>query len=214
MDSISERMRGGAALIALVAWAGLALQFQSSLVEVGSLGATAWILLRFFTVITNLVVAIVFTGVALGRARFAAPRLLGGVCLAIMLVGVVYNLLLRGLAQLSGGAWVADLLMHQVTPVACVLFWLAFAPKGGFRGRDPLVWALFPLAYFVYALARGSVEGIYAYPFLDVGRIGWTHTLVNGAAIAAGFILTGYLMVWLDGRLARRAVAVGGVTRA
>ena len=73
------------------------------------------------------------------------------------------------------------------------------------RRRDPLIWAVFPLAYFPYALARGALEGIYAYPFMDVGQIGWARIGGNALVIGVAFIAVGYVVVWLDGRLARRA---------
>ena len=79
------------------------------------LGATLWVLARFFTIITNLLLAVVMTGVAVGRK--VSPFLLGGVTLAILLVGVVYATLLQGLHQLQGGALVADVLLHKASPV-------------------------------------------------------------------------------------------------
>jgi hypothetical protein len=205
MGVFSRTARMLAALIALAAWIGLAVQFDATLARSGSVGAAVWILLRYFTVITNLLLAVVFTGIALGRPRFGAPLLLGGVTLAILLVGVVYGLLLRGLVELSGGAKLADLLLHHATPILAPLFWLGYAPKGALRRRDPLLWALFPLAYFAYALVRGAGGGAYAYPFMDVAQIGWMRTGVNAAVIALGFIMAGYIVLWLDGRLARRA---------
>lgn len=203
MAPASRAARGLAGAIALLAWIGLSVQFAASFGRVGSPVGAAWVMLRYFTVITNLLLALVLTGVALGRPGAGAPRVVGGVTLAILLVGVVYNLLLRDLLDLSGGAKVADILLHQVTPVLGVLFWLAYAPKGALRLADPVIWAAFPLVYFAYALARGATEGVYAYPFMDVSRIGWAATGVNAFAIAAGFLVAGYVVVWLDGRLAR-----------
>lgn len=199
--------RGAAAAIALVAWVGLAVQFDASLALSGSAGAALWAMLRYFTVIANILLASVFTGLALGRSGSKTALLLGGATLAIVLVGVVYGLLLRGLVELSGGARIADLLLHHVTPVLAPLFWLAYAPRGALRRRDPLIWALCPLAYFVYAMARGAIEGVYAYPFMDVGKIGWAQTGLIAVIIALCFLAAGYGLLWLDGRLARR---VGG----
>jgi len=193
-----------AALVALVTSAGLALQFDVSLARTGSAFAAIWVLVRYFTIITNGIVAIVFAGVALDRSRFALPSLLGGVTLAILLVGVVYNLLLRNLVELSGGAQLADLLLHQATPVLAALFWLVCVPKGALRVHDPFLWALYPLAYFAYAMTRGRVDGVYAYPFIDVGHLGLARTTGNAALIALGFIGAGMAMVWSDARLARR----------
>ena len=190
--------RIAAALIALVGWAGLAVQFSATYSANGSVAETIWILARFFTVLTNLVVAATFTAIALGRT--VSPFVMGGVTVAIALVGAVYMLLLRGLVELSGGALLADLLLHKVVPLLVPIFWLLAAPKGGLRWRDPWLWALYPLLYFAYAIARGLSGDRYPYPFMDVGEIGWLQTLVNAAAIASAFVIASYALVWLDGR--------------
>lgn len=205
MSSLSGTGRGAAALAALAAWVGLAVQLNASSILTGSMGAAAWVMLRYFTVITNLALAVIFTGVAFGRPAYGVPTLLGGVTLSILLVGVVYFLLLRGLVELSGGARAADVLLHQVTPILGSLFWLACVPKGLLRSRDPWLWAAFPLAYLVYALVRGGLDGAYAYPFIDVAQLGWAQTGFNAAAIALSFILAGHAIVWLDAWLAHRA---------
>jgi uncharacterized membrane protein len=46
--------RAAAALIAAVCWIGLVVQFSATYGRTGDLLGTLWILLRFFTVITNL----------------------------------------------------------------------------------------------------------------------------------------------------------------
>jgi hypothetical protein len=202
--SFSHNARGFAGLIALVAWVGLVVQFDASSVQAGSrLGAVS-AMLRYFTVLTNLALAVMFTSVALDRMIFATPSLLGGATLAIALVGVVFTVLLRGSIELSGGAKLANFLLHYATPILTPLFWLGYAPKGLLDRRDPWLWMAFPLAYFMYALVRGGIEGFYAYPFMDVGRIGWMRTGINVAVIALGFVLAGQIMLWLDGRLTPR----------
>jgi hypothetical protein len=90
-----------------------------------------------------------------------------------------------------------------VTPILVPLFWLVFAPKGRLTFRDPWIWAILPLVYFIYALVRGTLGGRYAYPFMDVAQLGWPQTLINGALIALGFVATGFALVWLDGVMAR-----------
>jgi hypothetical protein len=194
--------RAAAALIALVAWVGLAVQFNATLAHSGSILGTIWILLRFFTVITNLLLALTMTGIALGWRVNGVW--LGGVTIAILLVGVVYAVLLRGLVELSGGALLADALLHKVTPVLAGLYWLFFAPRGGLRWTDAVRWSLYPLGYFAYALVRGSLEGRYAYPFMDVGKIGAAQTALNALAIAAAFVVAGLGLVSLDRALAAR----------
>lgn len=202
---MSRTARIMAAVIALVALTGFAVQFHASLVRLNSIAETTWVVLRYFTIIANLLVAGVFAGIAAGRASFAAPALLGGVTLAILLVGVVYGLLLNGLLELSGGDKLADLLLHKVTPVLVPFWWLAFAPKGLLSSRDPWRWTTLPVIYLAYALARGALEGVYAYPFMDVPKIGWLRTEANALLMGVGFLAAGYGLVWLDRLIGRRA---------
>ncbi len=193
--------RIAAALIALVCWAGIALQFSATYANQHDVLLTLWVLARFFTIISNLAVAIAMTRLSLG-AR-VSPFVLGGLTLAILLVGIVYLILLRGLHPLSGAALLANHLLHYVSPVAMAAYWLLFVPHGRLRWSAPLLWMLFPLTYFIYAIARGEIDGRYPYPFLDAGKIGLGQTVINGLAIAAGFIPFGLAVVWLDRRLGR-----------
>jgi len=210
MAAIGKAGRGAAAAVALAAIAGLAVQLVASAALAGSIPAAIWAMLRFFTVLTNLLVAVAFAALAAGARWPARPAVLGAAVLAIVLVGVVTALLLRGLVELSGGALVADFLLHTATPILVPLWWLAFAPKGVFAWRDPPRWALLPLGYFAYALLRGARDGRYPYPFIDVAALGWPQVLANALAIAIGFLAAGAGLVALDRLLARRAAARTG----
>ncbi|WP_311269250.1 Pr6Pr family membrane protein [Sphingobium sp. WCS2017Hpa-17] len=194
--------RVGAAVVALTALAGLTIQYRATMAQTGSATETLWILLRFFTILTNGVVALTFGAVAVGRR--VTPRWLGGVLLAILLVGIIYGLLLRGLLSLSGCALLADTLLHKVTPLLAPLWWIAFARKGRLGRRDPWIWAIFPAAYLPYALLRGLAEGHYAYPFINVAKLGMGQVVINALLIAIGFVLAGYALVWIDGRFSGR----------
>lgn len=212
MGVTSKRARMSAALIAIIALVGLAVQFEAVLARQGAIAVAAWSLLRYFTIIANLLIAAVFTGIALGWNGSARPSVVGGATLAIVFVGVIYGLLLNGLLELSGGDEFADLVLHKVVPVLVPIWWLTFTPKGGFNRRDPWLWAILPLIYFGYGLARGALDGVYPYPFMDLAKLGWTRTLAHAVAMAAGFLAAGFAFVWLDGRLAR--FKLPGLTRA
>ena len=207
---MTPTVRTAAALLAVIAWAGLAVQFHATFAFVGSLASTLAVLLWYFTIITNLLVAVVFTGIAIGRDRFAIPSLVGATTLYILLVGIIYGLLLHGLEELSGGSAIANILLHMVTPILVPLFWLTFTPKGKLNRRDPLLWAIYPLAYLFYALIRGEFTNRYPYPFLNVGQLGWARTILNAFFIAAAFLVTSWLFVGLDSLLSRRVPQLSG----
>lgn len=158
------------------------------------------------TVLVNLITLVIFAGLALGRPFATSVRLLGGVTVAMLLVGIVYGLLLNGLLELSGGAAPADTPVHKVTTVMVPLYWLAFVPKGGLDRRDAALWLLLPALSFTYAPARGAIEGIYAYPFMNVTRLGWSRTALIAIAMGAGFVLASLLMVEIDRRMGRAGI--------
>ena len=198
--------KAAAALVALICWAALGIRLWETYDDNGDLLASLWILARFFTILTNFAVAVAMTLAAFEKRL--SDFLLGGLALSIMLVGIVYVTLLQHLYHLQGAELLADNLMHKVAPVAMTLFWFTCPPHGGLKWTAPLWWSLFPIVYFAYALVRGSFDGIYPYPFMDVGKIGYAETLLNAAMIAAAFLITGLILVWLDRRvLGRKALA-------
>lgn len=195
------------ALVALAASAGLGVQFAATFGQTGSVPETLWILLRYFTVITNLLVAIVMTRVAMGQR--VSSFTLAGLTLAILFVGGVYAILLHGLVALVGLALIADVLLHYAVPVAMALYWLAFAPKIGLRPSDALLWCAYPLAYLFYVVVRGSMDGRYPYPFIDVPALGYGRILLNSLLLLAAYFLAGLVLVALGLMMARRRGARG-----
>ena len=152
---MSLATRTATALLALIAWIALFMQFGVTYDLQASLPATLWALLWYFTITTNLLVAIVFTTLAAKPAAIH-PSLIACTTLNILLVGIIYALLLHGLTELSGDSAIANVLLHLVTPVLVPIFWLFFTPKGHLQRRDPLLWTIYPLGYFIYALIRGE----------------------------------------------------------
>ena len=127
-----------AALVAIICWAGLALQFSASYGQSHDVAATVWTLARFFTIISNLVVAVAMTAVAAGRRLSALA--MGGLTLAILLVGVVYWVLLHGLHPLSGAALTANFLLHDASPLLMLAYWFVFVPRAKLRWSAPWWW--------------------------------------------------------------------------
>ncbi len=197
-SEISNPGRIAAAGIASIAWAGLATQFIVLYYQNSSVLLTLWIVLGFFTITTNLLVAAVFAAVAANRTMLRSDWVVAGAMLSILLVGAIYAVLLHGLTELSGGSAVANVLLHMVTPVLVPLFWMLFTRKGALTWGHPFLWAAYPLSYLVYALARGAATGKYAYPFINVIMLGWKQTALNVVGITAVFMLCAFAVVWID----------------
>lgn len=182
-----------AAVIAIAAFASIALQVGLNVHGGETLGQAVWGMLRFFTILTNLLVAGTFGGIAMGRAP--APRWLLAMTAAIAGVGIVYHVALARLLEHKGWEIVADQGVHSVVPVFTVLWFLACVRKGVLRlGHVPLV-VIWPTLYCIYALVRGSVEGDYPYFFIDANTLGVGELLVNIAGLTLFFALLGLLLV-------------------
>lgn len=188
---------------ALLAWFALLLQLYLVIIQsppgLTMLGEVITYF-SFFTILTNLLVALVFTAVAMRRVAgggqfFLSPLVQGGTAVYIAIVGVVYQLLLRQLWNPKGAQLLADMLLHAVIPLGYVVYWLIFAPRTGLSWRDAVVWLVYPSVYLVYVLVRGAVSGLYPYPFVDVNVLGYAGVLLRAGVLMAVFLGMGLLLV-------------------
>jgi hypothetical protein len=199
-----RRWRLWAAAIAACGWSGLILQVVLAALRVHGLAPALWRLSIFFTILSNLTTAIVFTGIALGSVKLRHPLLLAGLAMTMALVGAVFELMLRRIVHPTGWRLVTNALLHDAVPLLTVAAWLFLAEKGRLRSRDPWLIAIFPIVYLGYALLRGATGGFYPYPFIDPGKIGWGGVTAYVITISAVFLLFGQLMVLLDRKLGAR----------
>jgi hypothetical protein len=197
-----------AACIATVAWTGLIVQLSDSYSANSSLLLSLWIMFAFFTITTNLLVAVVFTSIAMDRGVLRSEWVVAGAMQSIVMVGVINALLLWGALELSGGSALVDKLLHIATPALVPVFWTIFVPKGSLTWRHPLIWTIYPLAYLVYGMTRGLATGKYAYPFLNILALGWQRTALNALCIAAAFMVFGFAIVWVDRLLSSRSAPI------
>ena len=156
-------------------------------------------MLRHFADLTNLIAVIIFAAFAHDKRRVATQSALGGVTVAMILVGIVSYWLVSGPVVLSSEPAIADALLHVAGPVAVIIFWLELAPKGELTVRDPFLWIIYPLAYFDYSLLRGAAESNFAYRFLNGIEVGWDRTFWTALLILLTFLDLGLAMVWVDG---------------
>ena len=86
----------------------------------------------------------------------------------VAVTGVVCHLVLRQLQKLQGDAAFADLLLHTMSPLLCVVGWLCFGPRGAVDRRAVVGALVFPIAWLAFTLLRGTAVGFWPYPFLNV----------------------------------------------
>jgi hypothetical protein len=209
-----------AAVGALLGWAALLIQgwisVRRSTPLVGVSGAFINYL-GYFTILTNMLGALALTSRLLPAGSrfvrfFLRPTVVTTIAMSIIIVGVVYALLLRGLWDPQGMQLVADILLHYVMPVLFVVYWWLMVPPDALRWSDMPAWLLYPLAYFVFSMLRGASTGIYPYPFVDIDALGFARVLLNALLMLLAFAMVAGLLLAaarLKARVASRTTATG-----
>lgn len=190
-------------LIALAAWFALSAQFYINI----SLNSNPLpeIIIRYFsyfTILTNLLVAVCCTVLLAGCNStwgrfFSRTTTLTAITVYIVIVGIVYNILLRSIWNPEGLQKVVDELLHVGTPVLFLLYWLLLVPKAGLQWKNSFPWLWYPFLYGVFVLIRGTLSGFYPYPFFDVPKLGVAQVAINTVGLMAVFLLCSLLLVGL-----------------
>ncbi|WP_218056668.1 Pr6Pr family membrane protein [Acidithiobacillus ferrivorans] len=202
-----RRFKPFVAISAALGWVALALQFTLSLrVSIahgkGVFGGLA-IYFSFFTILTNFLVALALTA-SLLRVRssvaefFTRPGVNTGIEASIALVGIAYALLLQHLWHPEGLQLVADMLLHYVMPSLFLVYWWVAVPKADTRWTSVFVWMLYPVLYFMYAMTRGALSGVYPYPFINAAELGYRQALANALGVLAGFVVLALTLVTVE----------------
>ena len=185
MKNKTTAQRGYLVILAVVAWVAVGLQIwlvmQTNAANGDSAIRGVVNTLSYFTVLTNLIVALVTTASALRGeldSFLTRPGTMTAVAVYIFVVGLVYSLFLRSIWDPTGLQLVADVALHDVVPVLYVLYWL-----------------IYPLAYFAYVLVRGEIIGKYPYWFADPTVLGYPRTFANSALLLVGFLVLGEIAV-------------------
>jgi hypothetical protein len=201
-------------LAASLGWAALSIQMYLVCYyrwsSGGSLMGALMSFFSYFTVLTNMLMAVVLTCAATRResaARrwFLQPWVSSGVAVSIAMVSLAYSFLLRRLFHPEGWQFVVDELLHDVMPLLFLLFWGFCVPKGTLRLMHVLLWLIYPCVYFAYALLRGHFLSSYPYWFMNVNLLGYPQVFINAAWVLAGFVTIALLVIGLDRWLGSRA---------
>ena len=212
-------------LNAVVAWLGLAVQlvlstsgmypgtqtvpsqlgYGNAAGAAGALGRTLDYL-SYFTIWSNIVVAVVMTVLALHPLRdtpvLRVLRL--DALLMITITGIVYAVVLAPTATLRGWEYLANSLIHQITPLLTLVVWVVAGPRGWIRWSTIPAALVLPLVWLAYTLLRGAVIGGYPYPFVDVVKLGYGQVLVNVVAILVFGVVVAAVLLGIDRLLGRR----------
>lgn len=186
---------------ALIGWFAIFAQLYLIIINrVVSVPGTLFRFFSYFTIDTNILVALCFTFIFLGnRSRlgklFSKPATITALTVYITIVGIVYNTILRLTWNPQGLAMVVSEILHSVIPVLFILFWVIFAPTEGLKYKQAFWWLIYPLVYMLYAVIHGAITKFYPYNFVDVTRHGYGKVLSNAGLILFAIIVLSLILI-------------------
>ena len=120
-----------AVFFALIGWFAVIAQYFLMIENrVASIPETTIRFFSFFTILTNSLVAIYFTCIVLFKKQettlIGLPGTLSAITVYILMVGLVYQFVLRQIWHPEGLQKIVDELLHSVMPVLVIIFWYLY----------------------------------------------------------------------------------------
>lgn len=200
------------AVTAILTWFALITQFYLNITS--NIAPVPELVTRFFsyfTIDTNLIVALYCTFILLlpntsiGRF-FSKQSTATAILVYILIVGVVYNIILRFLWAPQGMQRIVDEILHLITPLFFLLYWVAFVAKDKLKWGHALQWMIYPSIYGCFVLVRGYLSGskFYPYPFIDMGKLGLNKGIINTVGFVVIFFITSLLFIGIGKLMSRK----------
>ena len=188
--------------IAAIAWFAVILQLYLQIVNRKTEVSEAIIrFFSYFTILTNIMVAVCFSSLSWQQGKafrfFNKPGVTTAVTVYIVIVGLVYNLILRSLWAPEGLQLLVDNLLHSVTPLLTLIYWFVYTSTKEINWKEPVAWMLYPLFYLIYVMIRGSFSDFYPYFFIDVSKLGYSTAFTNAVYVTLAFLFVSYLLIGL-----------------
>jgi hypothetical protein len=189
---------------AAIAWAAVLVQLVYSIrhgIARGESFARAFAdYLAYFTILTNLLVALVLT-VPLVAPQSAAARFFAHLhvtwtaATAILVVGLAYHFLLSTIHHPVGMEAVTNLGLHYLVPPLYAVYWvMSTNVTGAPLAPRALQLSAYPTAYFAMVVGRGAVVGVYPYFFVDVSTLGLMGAFRNACGILVFYLAVAWIL--------------------
>lgn len=198
----------------------------------GDIPTVLWNFMSFFTIQSNVgalatsaIGAVLIWRALARRERVADPHwfamLLACVTTYMVITGIVYNTLLRGIPLPQGATvpWSNEIL-HVWVPIVMALDLLIAPGRRALPWRSVWIVVIYPIVWVIYTMVRGPLITSpatgqpfwYPYPFLNPNNgalvpPGWAGVITYIVGIAIAIIAVGFLVVWVGRLRAARDVS-------
>jgi hypothetical protein len=153
--------------------------------------------LSYFTVQSNIFVAVmsIFLLVKKPKRSKLLDRLEFISLVNITVTGLVYGIVLASLWEPTGLAFIADILLHYITPGLYFFYWFFFYNKEHFDYSIIPTALIYPAIFLIYTLIRGPIVDFYPYPFIDLNEISIGQLIVNSVLVGIFFLFVASVIV-------------------
>jgi hypothetical protein len=156
----------------------------------------------YFTLQSNLLVAILYFTLLFKKTKNRAFYLFENqVALAIILTGLVFNLMLKPYINIEeyNPNGFSDFLVHTLTPLLVIFERIFVSETNKIKLIDPIFWLIFPFFYWIFSIVfvlfggdynTETTQSNYPYFFLDFKEWGiWYFLLVLVFIVGIGYLL-------------------------
>jgi len=181
----------------------LAISFPPLLAKGYTLAAALLKPFTFFTISTNLLVAVFYTGRAMRWKGLQQRRIWavieGGLVVNMLLVAFGFQAMgLRAYRQVSGIETISETGLHYLNPLLVLFHWLAFRERGQLKLHDLGWWFGYLVIYEMVLLGYGHLWQTYPYPALNALKIGYPQLAINSLFLFAFWLILAGAAVIFD----------------
>jgi hypothetical protein len=201
-----------AALIAVLGWAALGIDFDlsisASIAHGHSIAEAVFHYMRFFTNLTNIGIAVLMTASTLRLVRgqpLHPARVFDAALVYLIVTCVTYEAMLRNQWSPNHIRFFTDALLHDLIPGLTLVFWLAYAPRAPANWREAALVLIYPTVFLMGTLIAGTCGQGYPYHFLDVDKIG----VPRLALVVLVFLVVFYTLALLTNGMSMRWARAG-----
>lgn len=184
-------------IFALIGWFSIITQYYLMVENSQTpLAETTIRFFSYFTILTNIIVAVYFTCRAFNRfPKIKKSGIPTAITIYILIVCLVYQLILRSAWTPTGLQKLVDELLHSIIPILVLIYWYLYENKKDLSYQQIPYWAIYPLIYLLYILIRGYFSDFYPYPFVNVLDLGYFQVFINSFWVLLLFVMLSILFI-------------------
>ncbi len=135
---------------------------------------------------------------------FSHRSTLTAITVYILVTGLVYNIILRGIWHPVGFQKIVDEMLHVFVPLATVTWWFFFVAPHKLSWKNVWPWLIYPMVYFGFTMGYGFYAQRYPYPFMEVAVLGYGKVIANGLMVLSLFLFLSLCLVGIS-KLVKRS---------